>query len=197
MSRVVAFPPLRAQACPTLIMVDLQREYVLPPRALALREADLALAHCAQILAFGRKIGLPIAHARMFDNGPYFNRHTSHAGWIEGFEPLPSEMVFERDRPSCYASQHFADVIATSGGRVVIAGFAGEASCLSTAVDAYHRGHEATYLYDASASHEFDDETPESAHRSIVRIIQIYARVSTSDEWVAEMSEQRDRRSRL
>ena len=50
-------------------------------------------------------------------------------------------MIFERDRPSCYASKDFSEVMESGGGSFVLAGFAGEAACLATAIDAFHRGH--------------------------------------------------------
>ena len=56
--------------------------------------------------------------------------------WIEGFEPHRNEMIFERSSPSCYSCEPFAALVGQSRGGIVLAGFAGESSCLSTLIDA-------------------------------------------------------------
>src|SRR3989440_832878 len=140
----------------TLVLVDLQQEYIASPRVLALEETKGALANCRAALAHARAMGLPVAFARWIDRTPLFNKATRFSRWIEGFEPHGVDMIFERNRPSCYASADFAEVIGSGGGNFVLAGFAGEAACLATAIDAFHRGHTVTYLTDASASHALD-----------------------------------------
>ena len=97
-------------------------------------------------------------------------------------------MVFERNRPSCYASSQFSDVIASSGGNYVLAGFAGEAACLSTAVDAFHRGHHVTYLFDASASHDLDDIASSQAHRVVAKVMGLYGDVMPTSSWISATS---------
>ncbi len=57
-------------------------------------------------------------------------------------------MVFERSKPSCYASREFAIAMTEGGGHFVLAGFSGEGSCLATAMDAFHRDHKVTFLAD-------------------------------------------------
>ncbi len=129
----------------TLVLVDLQQEYIASPRVLALEETKGALANCRAALAHARAMGLPVAFARWIDRTPLFNKATRFSRWIEGFEPHGVDMIFERNRPSCYASADFAEVMSGGGGSFVLAGFAGEAACLATAIDAFHRGHTVTY----------------------------------------------------
>ena len=93
----------------TLVLVDLQQEYIASPRVLALEETKGALANCRAALAHARAMGLPIAFARWIDRGPLFNKATRFSRWIEGFEPHGVDMIFERNRPSCYASTDFAE----------------------------------------------------------------------------------------
>jgi nicotinamidase-related amidase len=73
----------------TLVLVDLQQEYIAAPRVLAPEETKGALANCRAALAHARAMGIPVAFAR----------------WIEGFEPHGIDMIFERNRPSCYAGR--------------------------------------------------------------------------------------------
>lgn len=103
--------------------------------------------------------------------------------WIEGFEPTGGDMVFERERPSCFASSHFAEVMAASN-RIVIAGFAGEGACLSTMIDGFHRGKRITYLADASASHALEDIEGVEVHKIIKKLAGIYGEIQTTAEWV-------------
>jgi nicotinamidase-related amidase len=170
---------------PTVVMVDIQQEYIAAPRLLAIPDIEPALANCRMVLEHSRKIGLPIAFVRLLDDSAFFNRATPFVQWIEGFEPHRSEMIFERSSPSCYSSELFASLMDQNRGGIVLAGFAGESACLSTLVDAYHRGHKVTYLADASASHALDDIAACDVHRSISKVCGLYGDVHETSEWIA------------
>ena len=172
----------------TLVLVDLQQEYIAAPRVLALEETKGALANCRAALAHARAMGIPVAFARWIDRAPLFNRATRFSRWIEGFEPHGVDMIFERNRPSCYASADFAEVMSAGGGSFVLAGFAGEAACLATAIDAYHRGHTVTFLTDASASHALDDIAANDVHRVVSSVAGLYGDVLTTQNWITQTS---------
>ena len=110
---------------PVMVFVDLQQEYVSAPRGLAIPNAGPALANCAIALKSARAAGMPIAHVRWAGRSNFFNPATPFAKWIDGFVPLGSEMIFERSRPSCYASRNFAEIMDEGEGEFVLAGFAG------------------------------------------------------------------------
>jgi nicotinamidase-related amidase len=174
-----------ARGVPTLVFVDMQKEYVATPRLIAIPEIDEALANCGKLLAHARESGLPVAFIRWLDrSGPFFNQATPFAGWIEGFEPQRNEMIFERKRPSCYSSDGFAQFMEHGGKDVVVAGFAGESACLSTMIDAFHRGHHLTYVQDASASHKLVEMTAEEVHSAVSRIASLYGDVVKTDTWI-------------
>jgi nicotinamidase-related amidase len=189
MSSVVDF---RAYVNPaviqTLVLIDLQQEYVAAPRVLALEETKGALANCRAALAHARAMGIPVAFARWIDCTPLFNKATRFSRWIEGFEPHGVDMIFERNRPSCYASADFTEVMSAGGGSFVLAGFAGEAACLATAIDAYHRGHTVTFLTDASASHALDDIAANDVHRVVSSVAGLYGDVLTTQNWITRTS---------
>jgi nicotinamidase-related amidase len=172
----------------TLVLVDLQQEYIARPRVLALEETKGALANCRAALAHARAMGLPVAFVRWIDRTPLFNKATRFSRWIEGFEPHGVDMIFERNRPSCYASSDFAEVIGSGGGSFVLAGFAGEAACLATAIDAFHRGHTVTYLTDASASHALDEIGANEVHRVVSGVVGLYGDAITTRSWIARTS---------
>src|SRR5436305_3165211 len=172
----------------TLVLVDLQQEYIASPRVLALENTRGALANCRAALAHARAMGLPVAFVRWIDRTALFNKATRFSRWIEGFEPHGVDMIFERNRPSCYASNDFAEVMSSGGGSFVLAGFAGEAACLATAIDAFHRGPTVTYLTDASRSHALDDIGANEAHRVVSSVASLYGDVITTRTWIARTS---------
>jgi nicotinamidase-related amidase len=169
---------------PTLVLVDLQQEYLAAPRALALEDAPAALEKCRLVLEHARASGFPVAFMRWIDNAPFFNPNSRFARWIEGFEPHGCDMIFERNRPSCYASREFAEMMGRSGQPFVMAGFAGETACLSTAIDAFHRGHQFSFLHDASASHALEHSSAEGAHRAVGDIVRLYGDVIDTQNWL-------------
>ncbi|MDO9411067.1 MAG: isochorismatase family cysteine hydrolase [Pseudolabrys sp.] len=176
-----------AAKLPTLVLVDLQEEYLATSRALALPNVQEALANCRTALAHARMIGMPIAHTRWI--GSVLSSSTARlSGWIDGFEPHGTDSIFERKQPSCYTSQHFAEVMTHNSGNFVMAGFAGEAACLATAIDAFHRGHQVTYLSDASASHGLTDTPSLQVHDFVRQLMGLWGNVMRTDSWIKTTS---------
>jgi nicotinamidase-related amidase len=173
---------------PTLVLLDLQQEYVATSRALAVPGAAAALANCRKALAHARAKGFPVAFVRWLARAAFFNPATRFSRWIEGFEPFGSDMVFERDQPSCYASTSFDQVMTECGGNFVLAGFAGEAACLATTVDAFNRGHRLTFLADASASHALEEVAAGDVHRIVSKVIGVYGETILTRNWIAATS---------
>jgi nicotinamidase-related amidase len=77
------------------------------------------------------------------------------------------------------------------GGHFVLAGFSGEAGCLATAIEAFHRGHQVTFLSDASASLGLNGIEAASVHKTVVQLIALYAEVTTTESWVANYTSDR------
>ena len=173
-----------SSSVPITVFVDMQPEYLAKPRLFAISEINRALDNCRKALDHSRKMGLPVAFMRLF-NESFFNRATPFVRWIEGFEPYRNEMVFERSSPSCYSSEPFAALVNQSRGGIVLAGFAGESACLSTLIDAYHRNHKVTYLCDASASHALDEMPADEIHRAVSKISGVYGEVYETSDWIA------------
>jgi nicotinamidase-related amidase len=174
----------RPSTVPVLVLVDLQQEYEITGRPLALPHIAPALVNCRRALDHARASGIQVAHVRWI-GAPLFRAGTRFARWIEGFEPQACDMVFDRDRPSCYASPAFADAMDRGNSPLVIAGFPGEAACLATAIDGFHRGQEVIFLSDASASHALDGLPAAEIHRSVVAIMRAFADVTDTRAWIA------------
>ncbi|MCJ2066646.1 cysteine hydrolase [Methylobacterium sp. J-088] len=177
----------RPRSVPVLVLVDMQQEYEVVGRPLALPSIGPALSNCRLALDHARESGIQVAYVRWI-GGPLFQAGTRFARWIEGFEPQGCDMIFDRDRPSCYASPAFADVMERGSPPLVIAGFAGEAACLATAIDGFHRGQDITFLSDASASHGLDGITPADIHRSVSAVLRAFGDVMSTQSWIAASS---------
>lgn len=190
MNRIVSLRALiDPSLAPCLVLVDLQQEYVAESRLMAVPEAGAALTKCRIALRHARAMGFPVAHFRQVCRSSFFNPTTTFGGWIDGFEPVGSDMIFDRDRPSCYSSRSFAELMETCGGHFVLAGFAGETACLSTSIDAFHRNHRFTYLHDASASHGLGDFAASTIQQATTEIIGVYGNVLDTESWINVTSE--------
>jgi nicotinamidase-related amidase len=172
-----------ASAAPTVVLVDLQEAALAQARGRAGRLAETALGNCRLVLDRARAIGIPVAFVRRRPRGLAFL--DGPRGWIEGFEPRRSDMIFERDRPSCYSSPEFAQVIRDGGCHFVLAGLAAESGCLATLVEAFHRGHRAIYLCDAAASAPVGRFGADETHGLIAELMRGYARVMETQTWIA------------
>ena len=177
----------RSAPPPTLVLVDMQEEYLAASRALAIPNVETALANCRDALAHARMMGIPVAFTRWLGS-TYFNAATRFSGWIKGFEPHGSDSIFERKQPSCYSSRHFADVMSSNSGNFIIAGFAGEAACLSTAIEAFHRGHRVTFLADASASHALGNRSAADVHAFVCQLMGLWGTVMPTEAWIRTTS---------
>jgi nicotinamidase-related amidase len=157
-----------------LVMVDLQENN---HDALAKdRASDLArsMENCTLAIRHARSLGLPIAFTR--PSG-------TQSSWISGFEPKRSDMVFERPQPSCYTNQLFEDVVSRIGN-FAIAGLVAEETCLATAIDASHRGHNITFLSDASVSRGRHNTDSQTVHTLTTKAIELFADTVTTRHWL-------------
>ena len=191
MNRVVdirAFMTARTE--PTLVLIDFQQEYLAGTRVLAPADRESALKNCRDALNHARGMHFQIAFVRWTGRDRNLQATSRHLGWIESLEPRGSDMVFDRDQPSCFAGSLFADVMSESARRIVLAGLAGEA-CISTAIDAFHRGHEFTYLADASASISTGSVSGSDVHATVQKVIAFYGAVTSTGVWIKNTSQRR------
>jgi len=181
---LIQFPGRHRQAhAPILALVDLQKEYVSEGRAFSIGKADNCLANCRRLLAAARERGLPVAHFRQLLSGPFFNESTEFSRWIDEFRPMPSEMVYQRSMPSCYQNEFFCTFMEAMAEPVVLlAGFTADHACLSTVIDAVHRGHRVAFIQDASASQSLGSRTAHDSHAFMTDLISEYCEVISTQE---------------
>jgi nicotinamidase-related amidase len=187
-SSVIRLRSQRLSEMPILVLLDLQQEYVAAPRITALPGAHAALRKCRDALTAARANGIPVAFTRLQGASAFFNRSSKLFDWVEGFEPLRSEMVFDRELPSCYSSEGFAAFMKDVRAPVVIAGFSGESACLATLVDGYHRRQQMIYLADASASQPLNGLDCDEVQRAVAGIASVYADIADTESWTNSLA---------
>lgn len=197
MMRVIPFQQRpRSESVPLMCFLDLQMEYVADGRALALDERTPWTENCRRLLAFARSERMSIAHFRQLWRGTFLNRATPFASWIEEFRPRPSEMVFERGFPSCYAAEGLVPILDNiDSPHLVIAGLTGHGACLATALDGFHRKHHITFVSDASWTPRLGTFSAAMAHACLAEIIGCYAEVMPTEraiEWLSSTTRTAD-----
>jgi nicotinamidase-related amidase len=168
-----------------LVMVDLQEENYAELAKDRASDLMRLMENCTLAIQHARNLGLPIAFTRSSSKTGGIER-TAQSAWISAFKPKRSDMVFERQQPSCYSNQLFEDIVSRIGS-FAIAGLAEEA-CLATAIDASHRGHHVTFLSDASLSRGRHKADPQAVHILATRAIELFADIATTRHWLLATS---------
>jgi len=172
---------------PTLVLVDMHYDIAGGDSEEALID-EAAIANCRAALRHARIYGMPVAFTRQVVSPRSMLASPAYPRWIEGFEPSRRDMVFDRGKPSCYASAEFRKLADDTAGQYVVAGRFGESSCLSTAVDAYHRGHRPVFLIDALTSRPRDDISLSDMQRATACILPVYAEATNTQPWIRTAS---------
>ena len=173
---------------PTLVLVDLHHDLFDLFDVNGDPGPTRAIDNCLMILRHARALGFPVALTRRIAAPDGLGQPLSYPRWIKGFEPQRSDMVFDRRLPSCYASPDFAEMAERLGGNFVVAGQVGELSCLSTAVDAFHRDQRPTFLIDALVTRGSKDLPAATVERALSHIVSLYAEIDTAEGWMITTS---------
>jgi nicotinamidase-related amidase len=171
-----------------LVMVDLQENNYDELAKDHAPDLQRSLDNCIAAIRHAREIGIPIAFTRQGDDGPGMLERASQSAWISGLEPRRSDMVFERQQPSCYSNHLFENVVSQAGS-FAIAGLLAEETCLATAIDAACRGHHVTFLSDASASRCRHNADAAAVHVLAIRAIELFADIASTGQWLIATSQ--------
>lgn len=174
----------RGRGAPTLVLIDLHHELAGDIHSTDNAVASGAIANCRAALKHARASGIPVAFTRQAIAPTSMLASPTYPRWIEGFEPNRWDMVFDRQRPSCYASAEFQDMAEDIGGNYVAAGRYGETACLSTAIDAFHRDHCPTFLADALVSRPHEGFSAGALPAAVTSILSLYVEVARTQPWI-------------
>lgn len=168
-----------AAASELLVIIDLQRYYYDKLCAEHGMVVDRSLENCRLAIQHARSVGIPLAYTRL-------SCETS-SSWIQGLEPRRSDMVFDRNSPSCYASPYFEEIV-SGVQRFAMAGLMAETACVATAIDAAHHRHAVTFLDDASISSGRGVVDGSKAHRMTIDLLNVFAQPITTSQWITATS---------
>lgn len=185
MSEVVSFrgtPQVHHSS--TLVLVDLHEQNL---GDLADNQAIIpALINCNLALSHARSVGMQVAFVRRVAETHSYLPDDHGPRWIHGFMPRRREMVFNRDRASCYASKMFSDVMGRANHEYALCGLFGKSESLMTIIDAFHRNHRVTYLADASACLVAGGMRCYEVHRALLEIIGQFSPISETRDWMQQ-----------
>lgn len=181
MTSVIDFLKFKSQAAaPILVLIGLHQN----PDGSSndVHGYDRAVFNCRSLLDRARTCDIAVAHVRSIAPKGVHDR-LRYPPWISGLEPMRNDLVFDVLQPSCYSNTEFSRAMDCSNGNFAIAGLFGEAACLSTAIDAHHRQHKFTYLFDASACRSHGAVAAPVFHAAVSQIVSIYGTVMEGAKW--------------
>lgn len=166
-----------------LVIVDAQREYVTPGRPFFLETIATSLNNIHTLLDHARARDWKIVHMRHVQNSECFTYGSPFAEFIDGLGPQGEETSLEKSNFSCFSSREFQALIDKYRHEdIFLAGYGASMCCLSTLIDAHHRGHEFTFVTDATcskATHRFGEQ---DMTEHIVDLASAFGNTATTDE---------------
>ena len=144
-------------AAVSLVLIDIQNEYLSGP--VALPGADAAIANAAMLLARARKAGAKVFHiAHRGRPGSLFDRSAPRGAIVPALAPLADEPVIEKELPNAFAGTDLKARLDASGHRnIVLAGFMTHMCISSTARAALDLGFRVTIDADSCATRDLPD----------------------------------------
>ncbi len=141
----------------SLVLIDLQNEYLAGP--IALPGAEAAVAQSAGLLSSARHAGSPIFHvAHRGKAGGLFDRNAERGAIAAGVAPLASEPVIEKELPNAFAGTDLRDRLSATGRKnIILAGFMTHMCISSTARAALDLGFRVTIDAGACATRDLPD----------------------------------------
>ena len=141
----------------SLVLIDLQNEYVAGP--LALPDAGAAIGSAARLLARARHVGTTVIHiAHRGRPGGLFDRSAMRGAIVPAVAPLADELVIEKELPNAFAGTDLKARLDAAGHRnIVLAGFMTHMCISSTARAALDLGFRITIYADSCATRDLPD----------------------------------------
>lgn len=180
---VITLPDLQSQRdMPLVMFLNVQRDFAADDGARYIKSAERPLEKLRVLLDWARESGFPIAHFRQTSERAAPGADVRYSAWMEGFTPRANEFVYEHALPSCFSNESFGHLVSwVHQPNLILAGFSGDQSCLSTAIDAFHRYCRVTFVQDCSATGALAGFTESAAHRVLCNLISFYADVVSVD----------------
>ena len=180
---------------PTLVVIDIQKEYTTPNRPFYLKDIEPSLTQAKKLLDICRTQSTwSIAHVQHFREGEgavMFNRHAPEfSGFVEGFEPKINEHYFEKSIYSCYSNPEFMRFMEERKNEpIYLIGYGTTKCVLSTVIDGFHRGHRSLIVVaDATLAKAEQDFTETALHQAMLAVIQSsYAKIEATEDIIKKL----------
>lgn len=171
---------------PVLVLVDVQKEYVSPGRPFFLESIGQSLENLRKLLAHARQKDWRIIHLRHEQNGDNFAYGSEFAEPIAGFEAEPGEYDLVKSNFSCFSNREFQSLMDKWRHEdIIMAGYSASMCCLSTMIDAHHRGHEFTFVRDATCARRTARFGEQDIKERVVDLMSAFGTVATTAEVLA------------
>jgi len=168
---------------PVLVLVDVQKEYITEGRPFCLETIGPSLNNIGRLLAHARARGWAVVHMRHQQNSQCFTYGSEFSEFIDGFGPEGEERSLVKTDFSCFSCPEFQALVDRWRNReIIIVGYGATMCCLSTMIDAHHRGYDFTFVTDATCakrSARFDEQ---DLKEHIVDIMGAFGNLTTTDE---------------
>ncbi len=185
--------PLPVNPTPILLAIDIQQEYISKGRPYYLDGIEPALDNCHRVLDHARQNRWPVIHMRHLQDSHLFNEELPFSRFIEGFEPLAHEMVFTKHLFSCFSNAEFEALMDTTRHHpVYVMGFDAQMCCLSTVVDAMHRGLRLNFIGDASLGRATSLGDERQSYEWTKEILAVYADIVDTETVIGPASAYED-----
>lgn len=160
-----------------LILIDIQKEYISEERPFYLKGIEPSLERCKQLLLFARLNNWEVVHVQ-HSNGTEssrFNPKTTFFNFIDGFEPLESELHFVKNDFSCYSNVEFSNYISNfvkenDQQRIIVCGYNTVMCCLSTLEEAKRKNHKMELISDASYAKALEGYSEKETHDFMISL---------------------------
>lgn len=164
-----------------LVLIDIQKEYITKGRPYYLNGIEDSLDKAKACLKYARRNNYKIIHVKHIQNGEIFSKDNHFSDFIDGFEPLNNECVITKSNFSSYSNKEFTNTVGNSD--LYIVGHGSTMCCLSTTIDAYHRGNKVFFISDASYAKKTPIADEKAMHLYATEIIKSFATVITANSF--------------
>lgn len=146
-----------SQTAATLVVIDVQREY-MEPEPFVTRDGNDLISKCRKLLDSARAAGAPVVFVRHLDREPPAD--PAKAEICPELAPRPGEPVVEKRFASAFMKTDLDETLARrSAKHLVVCGLATFGCLNATVVCALCKGYEVTVVRDAHGARPLSDAT--------------------------------------
>ena len=173
----------------SLVMIDMQNEYLEGPIAVA--NAEAAIAHTRILLGKARNAGCPIIHvAHKGRAGSLFDREGKRGQIVDALSPGDEEKIVEKELPNAFAGTDLEALLNEYGrNELIICGFMTHMCVSSTARAALDLGFRVTIDADSCGTRDLPDGCggiigADTLHKvALVELSDRFAIIARDDPW--------------